>query len=185
MEPLLVSSVAHEWIRRGLILLLIVGGFGMAARTVYWLLRYVAWGQNDLKINDVPERIKGFVTFVIGQRRVIREPAGMVHLFIFWGFIVLQVETVEYMIRAFHSGFHFSAFIGEPAYNFALFLQDVFGFVVFVAICIAAVRRFIIRPKHSIASADAAAVLGFIAALMVTKFLANGAEINYLGEYLA
>lgn len=185
MEPLLVSSSAHEWIRRGLITLLVVGGFGMAARTVYWLLRYVAWGQGELKVNDVPERIKGFVTFVIGQRRVIREPAGMVHLFIFWGFIVLQVETIEYIIRAFHSGFHFSAFIGEGAYNFALFLQDIFGFVVLCAIIVAAVRRFIIRPKHSVASMDAAAVLGFIAALMITKFLANGAEIAYMGSALA
>lgn len=185
MEPILVSSAAHEWVRRGLIALLVIGGFGMAARTVYWLLRYVAWGQGEFKVDDLPERIKGFLVFVIGQRRVIREPAGMVHLFIFWGFLILQVETVEYMIRAVNSGFHFSAIMGEAGYNFALFLQDIFGFVVLAAICIAAVRRFIIRPKHSIASVDAGMVLGFIGALMVTKFLANGAEIAYMGDALA
>lgn len=185
MEPLLVSGQAHIWVRRALIAILVVGGFGAAARTVYWLLRYVAWGKGELKLDDIPERIKGFLVFVIGQARVIREPAGVAHLFIFWGFLILQVETIEYMIRAAIHDFHFSAYIGLGAYNFILFLQDIFGFVVFVAICVAAVRRFVVRPKHSIASGDSAAILGFIAALMVTKFLANGAEISYMGNALS
>lgn len=157
-------------------------GFGLAATTVYWLLRYVAWGKGELKVNDVPERIKGFLTYVIGQRRVIQEPAGMVHLFIFWGFLILQLETIEYMIRAIAFDFHFSYLIGEGAYNVLLFLQDIFGAIVFVAICVAAVRRYVVRPKHSLASGDAAVILALIGALMLTKFMANGAEIAYMTD---
>ncbi len=179
-ETALVSGEVHQWVRRGLIALFVLVGFGFAARTVYWLLRYVAWGKGDVTINDVPDRIKGFLTFVIGQRRVIREPPGMVHLFIFWGFLILQVETVEYMIRAVDYHFHWSLVLGHPVYNVVLFTQDIFGAIVLVAISIAAVRRYIVRPQHSLPSGDAAIILVLIGALMVTKFLANGCEIAYM-----
>jgi Fe-S oxidoreductase len=180
VETALVSGEVHEWVRRGLIALILFVGFGFAARTVYWLLRYVAWGKGKLELNDIPKRIKGFLTYVIGQRRVISEPAGMVHLFIFWGFLILQVETIEYMIRGFEWGFHFSAIVGTGIYNVLLFTQDIFGAIVFIAICVAAVRRYIVRPQHSIPSGDAAVILALIGGLMLTKFMANGAEIAYM-----
>ncbi len=180
METVLVAGEVHEWVRRGLIALLVFVGFGFAARTVYWLLRYVAWGKGELTVNDVPRRIKDFLTYVIGQRRVIAEPAGMVHLFIFWGFLILQIETIEYMIRAVSFEFHFSALIGLGPYNIALFFQDIFGGLVLLAIGIGAVRRFIVKPKHTVVSADAAVIMVLIGSLMITKFLANGAEIAYM-----
>ncbi|MFW5968703.1 MAG: hypothetical protein ACOCV2_14360, partial [Persicimonas sp.] len=176
METALVASEAHEWARRGLIALLVLVGFGFAARTVYWLLRYVAWGKGELSFDDVGRRIKDFLTYVIGQRRVIAEPGGMVHLLIFWGFLILQLETIEYMIRGVVHDFHFSALISTGGYDVLLFLQDIFGGLVFVAICIAAVRRFVVKPKHVVVSGDAAVILALIGGLMITKFLANGSE---------
>jgi Fe-S oxidoreductase len=158
---------------------LLLIGFGFAANTVFWLLRYVAWGKGGLELDDVPERVRGFIKYVIGQRRVIMEPAGMVHLFIFWGFLILQLETIEYMIRGFHYEFHMSALVGLGGYNVLLFLQDIFGGLVFVAICVAGVRRYIVTPKHVIPSMDALVILILIGALMVTKFMANGSEIAF------
>lgn len=159
---------------------LVVVGFLFAARTVYWLLRYVAAGEGDLTLDEIPTRLKGIVTEVIGQARVIAEPAGIAHLFIFWGFLVLQLETIEYIIRGFYWDFSFKTFIGDWAYNFTLFMQDIFGFLVLVAVAAAAIRRYIIRPKHSLQTLDAAVILGLIAGLMITKFVAHGSEIAFL-----
>lgn len=157
--------------------LLLTVGFGFATRTVYRLLSWVAWGKGKPGLDNLSTRIKGFVVYVIGQRRVINEPAGMVHLFIFWGFLILQLETLEYFVRGFVWGFHLSDYVGVPVYNALLFLQDIFGGIVFLAICVATVRRFIIKPKHVVVSTDALVINAFIAGLMVTKFMANGAEI--------
>jgi len=158
---------------------LVGGGFFLAGRTVYWLLRYVGWGEGSIEWTDIPRRIKGFLVYVIGQRKVIAEPGGITHLFIFWGFLILQLETIEYITRGFAPEFHFSAFLGLGGYNGLLFAQDLFGALVFIAITIAFVRRFIVKPKHVVVSTDGAVILGLIAALMVTKFIANGGEIAY------
>ncbi|RDV39028.1 (Fe-S)-binding protein [Bradymonadaceae bacterium TMQ3] len=179
MDSFLELSTGHQWFRVVLGICVLVG-FGFAARTVYWLLRYVAAGQGDLKTSQIPERIKGIITQVLGQARVIAEPAGVLHLFIFWGFLILQLETLEYIARAFKWDFHLSAFIGRAGYNGALFMQDVFGFLVLVAILMSAFRRYVIRPKHSLQSVDGAVIIALIASLMITKFIANGAEIAFI-----
>ena len=172
-------SDGHIWFR----ILLTIGvfvGFAFAARTVYWLLRYVAWGKGSLKTDQLPERVKGIITKVLGQARVIAEPAGMVHLFIFWGFLVLQLETLEYIIGGFFWGFHWSSFIGAAPYNILLFLQDIFGFLVLAAVIIAGIRRFVVRPKHSLASFDAGLILVLIGGLMISKFVAHGVHITFV-----
>lgn len=179
MDSFLELSEGHIWLRIFLSLLVVVG-FAFAARTVYWLIRYVAWGKGDLKVTEIPMRIRGVMTQVIGQARVIAEPAGVLHLFIFWGFIILQVESIEYIIRGFFWDFHFSTYVGRSVYNAMVFSQDIFGLLVLIAVTLAAVRRYIIRPKHSLVSLDAAIILGLIALLMLSKFVAHGAELAFV-----
>jgi len=225
VEAELFTSGWHRITRALVMAGAVVLFFGLAARTVYWLLKYVGWGEGELELSDVPRRIKDFLIYVIGQRRVIAEPGGILHLFIFWGFLILQLETIEYIIRGVQPGladlfgwldgtvlawavsassawfdwlpgffqwlipsmettFHFSTYIGLPGYNILLFLQDLFALLVLVAISIAAIRRFVVRPKHTVVSVDGAVILGLIGALMVTKFLANGAEIAYVSGHV-
>lgn len=162
-------------------------GFVGAGRTVTYLLRYVAWGEGKPRVDLIEERLRGFMRYVIGQGRVIREPAGVLHLFVFWGFLILQIETVEYMVRGFYFKFHLSKIIGEPLYNVLLCCQDVMAALVLVALFIGSWRRFYFRPKHVVVSMDAAVINFLIAMLMVTKFIGNGVEIAsvpaaYLGH---
>ena len=156
---------------------LVLAGLGRAAWVVFWLLRYVRRGQGDLTLDQISERVRGFLVYVIGQKRVIAEPAGILHLFIFWGFLILQLETVEYFIRGAVFSFHFSKIIGVGLYNVMLFTQDLMAGLICVSLTALTVRRFVLKPKHVVMSMDALIISGFIMGLMLTKFLANGAEI--------
>jgi len=156
---------------------MVVIGFAAAAHTVFWLLRYVMRGKPEDRFDSIGERVRAFIVYVLGQRRVMLEFGGLLHFFIFWGFLVLQAETIEYIIRGFASDFHWGQLIGMGLYQYVLFLQDIFGLLVFVAITIAFVRRFIVKPEHIVISTDAAVILFLIGGLMVTKFFANGTEI--------
>lgn len=165
---------------RIIIIVAVLAGMAKAGQIVYWLLRYVAWGQGDLTLDHVSERVRGFLVNVIGQKRVIAEPAGILHLFIFWGFLVLQLETIEYLIRGIYFKFHFSMLFGVGVYNVMLFFQDIMAGIIVVAMTILMVRRFVLKPKHVVISMDAFIIACFIQGLMITKFIANGAEITFL-----
>lgn len=184
-----------------LVSLSVVGAMGAGAYKVYRLLSYLFPNQSSKTVfgrilkavttrnGEFGKRSRDFFTFVIGQARVLAEPAGILHLFIFWGFLILQIETIEYLIRGFawpflKHPFHWGALIGTPLYNVVMATQDIFGMVIFVAIVLGAIRRFWIKPKHIVVSMDAAIISACIAALMLTKYAANGAEIANLGEYL-
>ncbi|MFT6398115.1 MAG: Fe-S oxidoreductase/nitrate reductase gamma subunit [Bradymonadia bacterium] len=168
------------------IALLLAVGFSAAGWTVFWLFRFIAVGATDDRTNveELAPRVSGFIRFVLGQARVIREFGGFLHFFIFWGFLVLQVETLEYFIRGLSRGW-FENFrltdLGLPlgAYHGILLVQDVFGLLVLAAIIAAAVRRYVIRPDHVLPSRDAAIILALIGGLMVSKFLGHGAEIAH------
>lgn len=178
--------VQGTWmIARMAVMVFVLIAFGLAATTVFWLLRYVATGSGKPELNRVAERIRGFMVYVVGQRRVINEPAGVLHLFIFWGFVILQLETLEYMVRGFFYNFHTSMLIGDTLYNLLLFFQDMAGVLVLAALMLATVRRYVVRPRNVMQSNDALIIIVSISALMVTKFLANGAEIALAGSALA
>jgi Fe-S oxidoreductase len=155
--------------------LIVTLGFTAAGIYVYWMFVYMLKGRPQDRFDKLGERLGHFVKYGLGQARTIREPAGMFHFFVFWGFIVLQIETVEYIIRAFVPHFHWSTIFGMPANNGIMFLQDMFGLLVVLALTLAIVRRFVVRPRHSVVSLDAAVILGSIMALMLTKFFANSA----------
>jgi Fe-S oxidoreductase len=163
--------------RAAVLAVMILVAFGLFGRIAYKLFSLLRTGRPQPMAISAGDRVESFVRFVLGQGRVILEPAGLLHFFIFWGFLVLQMETIEYFIRGFIWDFHFSAFVGESLYNGMIFVQDVVAIAVIVVVCIAAYRRFILRPKHAVISSDAAVILGLIAGLMITKFVANGAEI--------
>ncbi len=160
-------------------LLAVLAGMARAGLIVYWLLRYVAWGKGSLTLDHVWERVRGFMVYVLGQKKVIAEPAGVAHLFIFWGFLVLQLETLEYMIRGAFFHFHFSEIFGLGLYNVMLFSQDIMAGLILIMLALLTYRRFVLKPKHVVASMDALVITALIGGLMITKFIANGAEIAF------
>ena len=108
--------------------LMVSVGFGMAGIYVYWLFKYMMLGRYENRFDKLSERTAHFFKYVFGQVRVIRQPIGVLHAFIFWGFMVLQIETVEYIIRGFWPSFHWAYVIGHSAQNGLMFLQDCLSF---------------------------------------------------------
>lgn len=173
------SAGGINWLTGSIVAVLFAGGFAVAGFYLYWLFRYVAVGQVDGRagLDRLEPRVAGFMKYVFGQARTIREFGGWLHFFIFWSFIVLQAETIEYFVRGFFPAFRWSAVFGQSAYNGIIFVQDTFSALVLTAIVLAIVRRFVIRPDHTTQTVDGAIILGLEVALLSTRFLAHGAEM--------
>ncbi len=134
-------------------------------------------GRREVELGRWGERFRGVLVFFLGQRRMFLEPLpGVMHALIFWGFLVFSVRSGSMVVEGLARGWELP-FLHSVAGHAYLLTKDVFAVLVLVGVAIAAWRRLVTKPERLEYSADAWAILGLIAALMVTDLLADGARI--------
>lgn len=151
------------------------------AWTLRQLVAILKLGKPDPRAQRMGERWRAILVYFFGQRSVLREPAGLGHFFIFWGFIVLSLGTLESFMRGFAGDFTFEALIGAGAYAVFGLLLDLFGLAVIVAIAVALVRRWAVKPLRLRSDdpgtrRDATLVLSWITALVLLVWIGRAAE---------
>ena len=84
----------------GLAALVAVCG-GLFARRALFLVRLVRQGRPVNRSGDVPRRVRNEAVLVLGQRKLLqRLVPGLMHAFIFWGFLVLVPTIVAAAVAA-------------------------------------------------------------------------------------
>ncbi|OFZ73769.1 MAG: hypothetical protein A3K03_10045, partial [Bdellovibrionales bacterium RIFOXYD1_FULL_44_7] len=125
------------------------------------------------RIEHLSERCFLLLSYVFGQKAVLRKfSAGIMHVTIFWGFLVLSFGTLEQFISTIYRSANF-VFIGPFLYRFFVFSQDFFAIAVLLAVFYALYRRHIIRPEGLGTSRDADIILGLIGLLMISIIFMN------------
>ncbi|MCF8028314.1 MAG: (Fe-S)-binding protein [Desulfobacteraceae bacterium] len=110
--------------------------------------------------------------------------AGVIHIVIFFGFLILSIRSTEMVIKGISEGFVFpglNTWLGDVYYT----LKDYAATAVFIAVVVAFVRRVWFKPERYAYPEsygedhtwEALLVLGFIAILMVTESLYEGAAV--------
>ena len=139
-------------------------------------------GKPENRFDSWDKRISNVLHIAIAQTKILRDPvAGLVHVGIFWGFLVLLAAVGESIGEGFSAGFSL-LFLG-PIYNGIALSGDIMGAIVLCAVLAALFRRYVSGPDRvrKIAPAsqlDATLILGTIALIMVSMFLENGARIS-------
>jgi Fe-S oxidoreductase/nitrate reductase gamma subunit len=148
------------------------------------LISYLSLGKHDQRTDHPWTRFKKVLVVALGQSKLLREPvAGLMHLFIFWGFLVLLAAILESVGEGIIPGFSF-AFLG-PLYGPLLLLEEFFGLLVVVSVLFAFYRRYVLRPKrlevdrHS--KIDATIILLLILFVMLSMFGQNAARVGLNG----
>ena len=69
----------------------------LAAFTVFLTkrVRYLLLGQPEVRSDQLGRRASGFVVYVFGQKKLFKERVGILHFFIFWGFIVVAFGALQ------------------------------------------------------------------------------------------
>ena len=141
----------------------------------------------DNRFDQIPLRIKNLILVWLGQ---IRQPrymlAGVLHIVIFAGFLVLSVRSSSLVIIGIKEGFVLPGFDGAlgAIYNF---IKDYAATGVLIACIIAAIRRGIYKPaRYAVPekyghdhTAEAVFVLGIISTLMISESLFEASELAY------
>ena len=155
---------------------LLIVGIGLFLYIIRQRLRILLKSQKDPRFADWGQRIWGLITYGLVQRKQPRYFwAGILHLMIFWGFVVLGLRSLALVT----AGLGLPIF--EPLMNTVfgyiyLPLKDVFELIVLVACVWAILRRAILKPKRYEGSHqfEAYLVLGLIGFLMLTDMFYEG-----------
>jgi Fe-S oxidoreductase len=163
-----------------LLILVSLGAFAARARD---LVGFLQLGKPDDRVpKDWGQKLKEQFVVVLGQRKLLQWTIpGVMHFFIFWGFVILFTTIIEAFGAVYQEGFHIPL-IGKWGPLGAI--QDFFVIAVLLGILTALVIRKIQRPGRFRGShlKEADYILYAIAGIMITILLTRGAEIS-LGHF--
>jgi Fe-S oxidoreductase len=164
-------------VRAGILLALVAVAGGLFARRARLLFRLVRLGRPVDRTADVPVRLEREATVVMGQRKLLqRLVPGLMHAFIFWGFLVLLTTIVEAMGQAIDGSFAIPL-IGRSGW--LGLIQDVFGLLVVVGVVMAFAIRKVQQPERFVGShmQEADLILVWILGIILTLFALTAVRI--------
>jgi Fe-S oxidoreductase len=99
----------------------------------------------NLPLRATWARVRTFLSEVLLQSKVIRERPlpGLAHAFVFWGFLVFALVTLNHFAMGFGLGFLSPE---TPFGRFYFIFAGVFAALVMISITNLAIRRFLLRP---------------------------------------
>ncbi|HET9238449.1 MAG TPA: (Fe-S)-binding protein [Oligoflexus sp.] len=140
-------------------------------------------GKEEVRTDDPGARLAETLRGGLIQDKMFRDPvSGIMHAFIFWGFVVVSIGTLETLLYGMIPGFHITSILGTgTALKAFLMSQDFANFAVFAAMIFAIVRRLFFAPKrlavlNKASKKDAMVVLLFILGLVYTSMLMLGSR---------
>ena len=140
-------------------------------------VQLVMLGRPEARWDRPLTRTAGFITLVFGQKKLFKERVGVIHFFIFWGFIVIAFGTLQIIAEGISPGFTFP---WSENYTF-LFIKDLLSLIVLVGLVVIAYIRYVVRKTRLEPSAEAGIILALIFFLIVSELLYSG--FNYALDY--
>src|SRR2546429_7817160 len=124
------------------VLLAAIAYCSIRARQLYRILRL---GPTENRFGHIPERIRGVLSYVGLHTRMFRNVySGTLHLFIFWGFVVLLTAIIQAFGEGIIPGFSLAPIGGNTRIAAP---QDLFGGLVLAGGLVALVNPPLIRPR--------------------------------------
>jgi Fe-S oxidoreductase/nitrate reductase gamma subunit len=148
--------------------------YGLIKRIRLWQM-----GQPENRLDNVSKRIGSVLSFGFLHKRILKEPyPGIMHLFIFWGFLILLLGTILIFVQEDVTRLLFgSTFIHGNFYLVFSFLLDLFGLLAVAGVILAAFRRYVLKPERLDNRLEDWVGLLLIFLVLVTGFLTEGLRI--------
>jgi len=166
-----------EWVRI-LLFLALAGAAGYISLTAFYRrYQYLMLGAQEDRFDNTDDRIRGFFKYVMGQAKVLAEPAGIAHFIIFYGFIIISIGALDFF--AYHLvGGHIPG-LGSDVF---VFMHEMANILVLLSLTIAALRRYILKPMRLDVTKEAGLIIGMIGVLILSDFLFWGAADALAGH---
>jgi heterodisulfide reductase subunit C len=165
--------------------LLLIIGIGFFTKNVKKIIRNINLGKKTDRSDHSAERWKTMFKVALGQSKMVSRPIpAILHIFVYVGFIIINVEVIEILIDGLFGTHRIFAFAGS-LYNFLIGSFEILALLVLISVIIFWSRRMILRiPRFwnkemtSWPRQDALNILYFEMVLMSLFLLMNAADQN-------
>jgi len=166
--------------------ILLIAGFGFFASSVKKIIRNINLGVDVDRKDNPKARWANMAMIALGQSKMVKRPvAGVLHIVVYVGFVIINIELLEIIIDGLF-GTHriFAPYLGV-VYDVLIAAFEILAFLVLVAVIVFWIRRNIIKLKRFInpdlngfPKSDANYILYFETVLMILFLLMNASDLH-------
>lgn len=125
--------------------LLLMAGIGLFLVNIKKLRRNILLGKDVDEKEDKKKRIKRVIKLSLGQQKVVRKPiVGVLHILVYVGFILINIELLEMVVDGLFLSHRFFASMGK-IYDFLMACFEFLALGVIIAVVVFYIRRNIIK----------------------------------------
>lgn len=132
-----------QYIDNIIFLILLVAGFGLFAKSLQKIYRNIRLGHEINRNDRKGERWETMARVAMGQSKMTARPvAGILHLFVYVGFVIINIELIEIVVDGIFGTHRFlSSIFGHTFYNFFTATLEVLALLVVIGVVIFFIRR--------------------------------------------
>lgn len=166
--------------------IILVIGIGFFTNNVKKLKRNINLGHDVNRSDNKSARWKNMVMIALGQSKMVKRPvAGLLHIIVYAGFIIINIEVLEIIIDGLIGSHRVFSFLGQ-FYGFLIGSFEILAVLVLVAVIVFWIRRNIIQLNRFASSdlkgapkRDADIILYFEIVLMLLFLLMNATDLHF------
>ena len=125
-------------------------GSGFFVINVRKLIRNIKLGKDIDRSDRQSERWRNMIRIALGQSKMVSRPfAGILHIIVYVGFIIINIELLEIIIDGLF-GTHrvFAPILGKSVYGFLIGTFEILAFLVLVSVIFFWTRRNLVKLKR-------------------------------------
>ncbi|WP_262149862.1 4Fe-4S dicluster domain-containing protein [Chryseobacterium foetidum] len=181
-----------QYIDNILFVILLVAGFGLFAKSLQKIYRNIQLGRAINRSDRKAERWETMARVALGQSRMVKRPiSGILHIFVYVGFVIINIEVLEIIIDGvFGTHRYLATLFGSTFYSVFTAILEVLAVLVVLGVTVFFIRRNFYGVKRLTMKElfgwpknDANWILIIEFVLMVAFFTMNGAD--YYADQLA
>ncbi|MBG7629265.1 MAG: (Fe-S)-binding protein [Bacteroidetes bacterium] len=161
-------------------------GVGFFVKNIKKLGRNIKLGKKINRTDNADERLKNMLMVAMGQSKMVKRPiAGLLHIVVYVGFIIINIEVIEIVIDGLFGTHRVLSFLGNW-YKILIGSFEILAFLVLISVSLFWIRRMVLKiprfwnkemkgfPKN-----DALYILYFEMVLMSLFLLMNATDVPF------
>ncbi|WP_412560810.1 4Fe-4S dicluster domain-containing protein [Winogradskyella sp. MIT101101] len=177
-----------EYIPNIIFAAILVLGIGYFTRNIRKLIRNIKLGREVDASDNKGERWKNMARIALGQSKMVKRPiAGFLHIIVYVGFIIINIEVIEIIIDGLFGTHRIGLkVLPESVYGFLIGAFEILAVLVLVSVIAFWIRRNIIKLRRFMANelkgwpkSDADIILYFEVVLMCLFLIMNATDTPF------